>query len=193
MKNSLARLTLAYIASARLAIVALGLVVGCAPKDKTGGLGFAGDPLASADDALLLQWAEERLHRHCQPDGPLGVVRESMDAMRAHLGLAVYAYTERMGPGWVIHLPTDLHGGFLLYLLEHEWAHTLAWDEQVSHGPEWGSEFSVTYRAVLYDQDTPIDRGQPTVSQKDPPSAGDGMGIPVSTGPHENRLVLEKR
>jgi hypothetical protein len=67
----------------------------------------------------------------------------------------VWAYTERRGPGYLIHLGDALHGAFLLEVLEHEWSHALSFDDPENHGVQWGIERSRTYRAVQFDEDTP--------------------------------------
>jgi hypothetical protein len=106
-------------------------------------------------DAQILQLGMDRLHRHVQPDGPVGVVTETMAEMQDRLGIAVWAYTERRGPGYLIHLGDALHGAFLLDVLEHEWAHALSFDDPSDHGVQWGVEWARAYRAVMRDEDTP--------------------------------------
>jgi hypothetical protein len=96
-----------------------------------------------------------RLNRHCQPSGPVGVVREDAADLDARAGMHVLAYTEKCGPGWLIHLSNDVHGELRASVLEHEWAHALAWDEELSHGPLWGVALSATFRGGHLDLDTP--------------------------------------
>jgi hypothetical protein len=155
MNAPAARALLAYDRLARATMLVLALALGCRPAP-TAVPPFGAPVAASADwpDARVIQFGMDRLHRHVQPDGPVGVVQESEDVMSARLGFAVLAYTERCGPGYLIHLGSDLHGELLLDVLGHEWAHTLSFGETTSHGPQWGIELSRVYRAVSFDIDT---------------------------------------
>jgi hypothetical protein len=112
------------------------------PRDESAKWAFPIDGVRAQDmtDEGILQFGLDRLHRNCQPDGPVGVVREDLDEMR------VWGYTERMGPGWMIHLNTSAHGEFLLSILAHEYAHCLSWrldDDDAfacgGHGCNWES------------------------------------------------------
>ena len=46
-----------------------------------------------------------------------------------------------------------LTGGYLPFIMVHEWAHVLTWDaeDQGPHGPMWGVAFSRCYQALVED------------------------------------------
>lgn len=149
--NLVNRLVLAWARWAPRATVALMLVVGCARPAELSIAQFA----QSMPDERVDQIIVERLHRHCQPNGPVGIVREEGNVLNARAGMRVLAYTEECGPGWLIHLSNDIHGELRAAVLEHEWAHALTWGEELSHGPEWGVALSTAYRGGHLDLDTP--------------------------------------
>jgi len=82
----------------------------------------------------------------------VGLVREQLDEVGA------LAYTERMGPGFLIHVDPDLHGELLVHVLEHEWAHTMHYPDYATcsaeaHGDVWGVDLARAYRAGTLDSD----------------------------------------
>jgi hypothetical protein len=129
--------------------------------------------LGGYTDEQVIAFGLQRLHTHCHPDGPVGVVREELRDE------GVWAKTERCGPGYLIHLGTEAHGEFLLVVLAHEWAHCLAFPDMDcpqdsadcgGHGWRWGVQFSRSYRAIWYGVDTPnpdLHESQPAPSAPD--------------------------
>lgn len=129
-------------------------------------------PLNDLTDAEILSIVLSRLSQHCQPDGPVGVV---MDPGLDERGLR--GMTERCGPGYLIHLSTSEHGEGLFDVLVHEWAHALAFPDEVAgedpldcggHGAQWGIELSRTFRAGMYNIGTPDARAVPPTNCEDP-------------------------
>jgi hypothetical protein len=177
MKNVTAWAITTYSWLALGTAVVLGALVGCGrpAMDLVAPNGTNWAPQARQDrpsstDVLYLDFALGRLHRHAQPNGPVGVVWGSPEELAEAAGGAVWAYTERCGAGWLIHMSTDLHGEMVLNVIEHEWAHTLSWGEFQNavqqHGPQWGIELSRAFVAVVYNSDLP-----------------DSQAVPVSTSP----------
>jgi hypothetical protein len=113
-------------------------------------------------DAEVLQETAAALNEFCHPDGPVGI-----QVVPDGGTLDWWGMTQAAGSGWLIQLSSDLHGHDLRTTLEHEWAHTLAWnliahDSPASvHGAQWGIEFSRAYRAVQYRIQTPDIRLSP--------------------------------
>lgn len=156
--------------------LALSLLLACAPQrpvDRGAAqLSPRGNFAVRADhtDAELLQAGMERLHRLCQPDGPVGVYVDP------ELPEGLMGYTQRMGErlgpdgvtvepvGYFIRISPHVHGQLLLMVLCHEWAHCLAYpsDEVLmdpssngGHTREWGLAMWRTFTAVWYNASTP--------------------------------------
>ena len=164
----------------RALLLALALLV-AAPRPSPANLypleSLYGSNLAAAlgdyTDEQILAFGLQRLNAHCQPDGPVGVVREALHDE------GVWAKTEKCGPGYLIHLGTEAHGEFLLAVLAHEWAHCLAFPDMGcgqdpsdcdGHGWRWGVQLSRAYRAVWYNADAPnpdLHESQPAPSAPD--------------------------
>lgn len=112
-------------------------------------------------DAQLLAAALERLHRLCQPDGPVGVLVDD------HIFPGLMGQTERMGAGYFIRISPEVHGQLMLFVLCHEWAHCLAYPTDAEfadpascggHGRAWGLASWRTFIAVWFDQSTPAEQ-----------------------------------
>ena len=150
--------------------LALLLVAACRPAAPVGPGGIQLSPRggcavrADYTDAQLLALAMDRVHRHCQPPGPLGVVVDP------DLDPRLCGQTEKMGPGWFIRLSPSAHGDFLLEVLAHEVAHALAWptaaemadpDSCGGHTEAWALARRKAYLAIWFDYSTPARPAQP--------------------------------
>lgn len=178
MKQVVDALTVAWAKWAPRAVMVLAAVVGCVHPDRHGS-GPGGAPLPNErraheaqghvdfqkmSDEDIVGFCVARLGRHVQPDGPVGLVREAPEVMAAVAG-PVYGYTQRLGPGYLIHVSTEIHGAWLAEVICHEWAHALVFPDSAEyvtdigdcggHGPQWGVENSRSFRAVWYDVDSP--------------------------------------
>jgi hypothetical protein len=144
----------------RSIVLALAAVVGLSRPIQAPPAPAPRDHYTGLTDEELLATVLDRLNRHCHPTVALGdkqvplpmgvVVADTEGEMPGRM-----AFTRRSGPGFLIVLDDDLHGMTLVETLEHEWAHTLAWDDsgKDAHGDAWGVAWARAYRAGNLDQD----------------------------------------
>lgn len=119
--------------------------------------------LEGRTDAEYMAFGMRRFAKHLQdPKVPVGVqvVPASDESMQG-----MWAYTRRCGSGYLIVMSDASHGEFRLSILAHELAHTLAFPDDFEdvmhpedcggHSPQWGIEWSRTFRSIWYDVDVP--------------------------------------
>lgn len=165
-------------------LLALLLAVLPAVGAHPGAPALAGGPVNAApqsawSDDTIVGLVLRRVAAHCQPDGPLGIVRDTPEALLQAAGVPVYAYTERRGPGYLVHASTELHGLELADTLMHELAHAVAYPTDAEfmdpatcggHGSRWGVAYARVFRAVWYDVGDPPPSTSPSPFPPDSPS-----------------------
>ncbi len=100
------------------------------------------------DDWITIRDAAALLRQKCPAPLPVRILRPKLSS--DHAGwCSLRDATKTLPNRFQIEICKTVSHGTAIFVLIHEWAHALSWDEDRRHGDRWGKAYARCWRAVF--------------------------------------------